>query len=174
MVGGKRRIRVTQILLLFLLGLIISPLRAGENNYSTQLPAFSLQDPAGKIFTQKDFAHGIVLVVTAPILANESYQRGWSDILVKTKGTSKARVVFVEDMTPSYFKKIALNSMKKEYEPGKDPILLIDHDGELRKNLRVEEKKTIVLVYNKNGKLIYSETGRPSDERARAIWHKIL
>ncbi len=162
---------------LFFIGLIsffIFPVYAQEEIYSAQLPAFSLQDPTGKIFTQKDFNHGVILVVTAPILANESYQRGWSDMLVKTKGTSKARVVFVEDMTPSYFKKIALNSMKKEYEPGKDPILLIDHDGALRNNLKVEEKKTIVLVYNKNGKLIYSETGKPSDERARAIWQKIL
>lgn len=154
--------------------LFIFPAYAQEGTYNSQLPEFSLQDPTEKIFTQKDFSHGIVLVVTAPILANESYQRGWSDILVKTKGSSKARLVFIEDMTPSYFKSIALNRMKKEYVSGKEPILLIDSDGELRKKLKVEEKKTVVLVYNKNGKLIYSETDRPSDERARTIWQKVL
>jgi hypothetical protein len=148
---------------------------AKENSsFAKKIPNFSLKDPVGKAFTNKDLSKdGLVLVVTAPILKNKSAQEGWSDQLMKAKGSSKAKLVLLEDMQPSAFKGKAKNEMEKEYEPGKEPILLIDNSGETRKDLKVPEKETVVLVYDNDGKLVYSETGKPSTDAAKKIWEKV-
>lgn len=131
--------------------------------FTSQLPNFSLKDPAGKTFTRKDVLKkgGLILVVTAPILSNKEAQEGWDKNLEKVK-SSKATLVFLQDMSPSSFKGQALSSMKKEYRPGKEPILLIDEKGELRQKLGVPEKATVVLAYDKKGVLVGSETQAPN------------
>ncbi|MDO8462286.1 MAG: hypothetical protein Q7S98_05445 [Deltaproteobacteria bacterium] len=142
--------------------------------FAKKLPAFSLQDPFGNTFTNKSFSKdGLVLVVTAPILKNRSAQKKWSQYLLKAKAGSKAKLVYLEDMQPSFFKGKAMRGMRKDYEFGKEPILLIDSRGEIRSSLKVPQKKTVVLVYDDNGKLIYSETGKPSVEAAEMIWEKV-
>lgn len=136
-----------------------------------KLPEFSLKDPAGQTFTHKSVSKkGVVLVVTAPILKEASNQEEWSKYLEETKGDSKAKLVFLEDMEPSAFKGMARKEMKKEYTTGQETILLLDEDGEVRQKLGVREKKTMILVYNKKRKLIHIEAGRPSRDAAAAIW----
>ncbi len=145
-----------------------------KSSYAQTLPNFSLKDPAGKRQTKSEIAkNGLVMVVTAPILSNKDAQEGWSKFLTPAKGERKGHIVFVEDMKPSSFKGKAMSSMKKDYKPGKDPILLVDQQGSLRKKLKVKEKKTVVLVYNKEGKLVASEEGPPSAEAATALWKKL-
>lgn len=152
--------------------LFISNWVLARDDSSQKLPQFSLKDPAGKTHTQEELAkNGLVLVVTAPILSNKEEQEGWSKYLVETK-SGKAKLALLEDMTPSYFKDKALSQMKKEYKPGEEPILLIDHNGEVRKKLGVPEKETVVLVFDKKGKQIYQEKGKPSASLAKRIWQK--
>lgn len=144
------------------------------SRFSSTLPAFSLMDPAGRTFTEKDFANnGVIIVVTAPILSCEETQKEWDRLLDKARPGHKGRVVFVEDMTPSIFRKKALQEMKKEYEPGKDPILLIDSEGKLRKQLGVKLKETAVLVYDRDGKLVLEECRKPNPRSAYDIWKAI-
>lgn len=138
------------------------------------LPKFSLKDPAGRTFTEKDFSNdGVIVVVTAPILSCEDTQREWDRLFDKARPGKKGRVLFVEDMSPSMFKKKALQAMKKEYEPGKEPILLIDPQGKLRKQLGVKLKETAVLVYDRDGKLVHNECSKPSQQGAYEIWKAI-
>lgn len=142
--------------------------------FAQRLPKFSLQDPDGNTFTNESFSKdGLVLVVTAPILKNKSAQEGWNRHLLKAKTGSKAKLVYLEDMQPSFFKGKAIRGMKKDYKFGKEPILLIDNSGKIRLALKVPEKKTVVLVYNGDGKLVYSETNKPSAEAAGTIWKKV-
>ena len=143
-------------------------------NYASTLPDFSLKDPLDNLHTKSALnQEGIVLVVTAPIFTNETAQRNWSESLENTKGSSKAKLVFLEDMSPSYFKTTALNEMKKEYSAQGKTILLIDPQGELRQKLGVAEKETVVLAYDKNGKLLKAVEGSPSIEKARSLWKQV-
>lgn len=148
--------------------------RAASGSFAQKLPNFSLKDPDGNAFTNASFAKdGLVLVVTAPILKNKSAQEKWNKYLLKAKAGSKAKLVYLEDMQPSLFKSTAIKGMKKDYKFGKEPILLIDDSGEIRSATKVPEKKTVVLVYNGDGNLVYSETGKPSAQAAEMIWKKV-
>ncbi len=157
----------------YLLALLI-PLLIASTGYakgSKTLPDFSLKDPAGKTFTKKDILkNGAVVVITAPILSNKSAQEGWDKVLEAVHGGHKGKLVLVEDMTPSMFKKAALKGMRKDYRPGKEPILLIDNDGTLRKKLGVERKKTVVFAFDHNGKMMHKEAGKPNSAAAKKLW----
>lgn len=146
----------------------------GGSGFAKRLPNFSLKDPVGKTFTKASLCKdGLVLVVTAPIMDDEAAQKGWDQHLSKAKAGSKAKWVYVEDMEPSSFKGMAMSGMKKDYVAGKQPILLIDTNGKLRRALKVPEAATVVLVYDRSGKLVHSETGAPSAQAAQKIWEKV-
>ena len=138
------------------------------------LPEFSLKDPRGKAFTRKDILNnGAVFVVTAPILSNQQEQEDWAKYLVATKHKRNGWLIFLQDMSPSFFKRIALNQMRKQSDPGKEPLLLIDPKGEMRRKLGVEKEATIVLVYNKKGRRVHEEKGKPSQKSASRIWKSL-
>lgn len=135
------------------------------------LPYFTLKDPIGNLHCSTEIGkYGLVLVVTAPILSNESFQKGWDRFLPAFKPATKARLFFIEDMAPSLFKEMALSQMKKGYRPNGDPTLLIDNTGAVRRALGVAEKQTVVLVFDASGKLVFKEAGRPSAASAKRIW----
>lgn len=135
------------------------------------LPYFTLKDPIGNLHCSTEIGkYGLVLVVTAPILSNESFQKGWDRFLPAFKPATKARLFFIEDMAPSLFKEMALSQMKKGYRPSGNPTLLIDTTGAVRRALGVAEKQTVVLVFDASGKLVFKETGRPSAASAKRIW----
>jgi len=138
------------------------------------LPEFSLKDPGGKAFTRKDILNnGAVFVVTAPILSNKKEQEDWAKYLKAAKHKGKGRLIFLQDMSPSSFKGKALSEMKKQSDPGKDPLLLIDPKGEMRRKLGVEKEDTIVLVYDKKGRRVHEEKGKPSQKSAFQIWKSL-
>lgn len=143
-------------------------------DFAQILPEFSLQDPSGKTFTRDSISqNGVVLVVTAPTLGDEKVQEGWDKYLSRGKTGSKCRYVYVEDLQQSMFKDKATEGMKKNYISGQEPILLIDTHGTLRRALGVSAKKTVVLVYDRDGKLVHSETRGPSAHSAATIWGKV-
>ncbi len=138
-----------------------------------ELPEFSLKDPRGKVFTKKDIiSNGAVFVVTAPILSNKKEQEDWAKYLKSTK-KGKGRLIFLQDMSPSSFKGMALKEMKNKSDPGKDPLLLIDSNGEMRSKLGVKKEDTMVLVYDKKGRLVHEERGKPSQKSASKIWKSL-
>ena len=162
-------------IIFFIFMVVIVSSSAGEKWTSgNDLPEFSLKDPVGKVFTKKDILkNGATFVVTAPILSSKKEQEEWAKYLKGTKYKGKGRLIFLEDMSPSSFKGTAISEMKKRSDPGKDPLLLIDPKGELRKKLGVEKEDTIVLVYDKEGRRVHEERGKPSQESASRIWKSL-
>jgi len=148
-------------------------IKKGDVENGPKIPDFSLRDPLGKVHTRAQVVkHGAVFVVTAPTLSNSSAQKGWSKYLVK--GMAKgAKLVFLEDMEPSDFKKTALNEMKNDFVENKPPLLLIDDNGKLREGMGAEKNKTEVFVLDDDGILLYKDNSKPSAAAAKTIWSKL-
>lgn len=145
--------------------------KSGAGAYAKELPDFTLPDPNGRMLSRESLGKdGIVLVVTAPTLSNKDAQEGWAKVLVGAKGAAKAKLVYLQDMQPAIFKDTARSEMRKEYAPEKEPILLLDEDGTLRKRLHVPEEKTVVLVYDRSYRLLHAEEGEPTEAHAKEIW----
>ena len=137
-------------------------------------PEFSLKDPEGKIFTGKDILkNGAVFVITAPIMNNVQEIEDWYKYLKAERNKSKGYLIFIHDMSPTLFKEKALKEIKKRYEQGVDPLFLIDPKGEVRKKLGVKKEDTIVLVFDKKGKRVHEESGKPTQISASQIWKSL-
>lgn len=150
-------------------------IEARGEGFATLLPDFSLKDPFGKKYTKDELIkNGLVILVTAPIFKNKGAQEGWSKYLPDEKKGAKGHLVFLEDLSASHFKSMALHGMRKDYQPGIEPILLIDETGNVREQLGVLSEQNVVLVYNSRGQLIYQETGKPSSSGAQEIWKKLV
>jgi|GEM_PF-1253230 len=138
------------------------------SSFAESLPEFTLRAPDDVEHTRKDFiGKGVVMICTAPTVAHGEDQREWVERL-KKGGWNKdgPALVLLEDMTQSWFKGKAIERMKEEYKPGEAPLLLLDHKAELRKALEGRRKnalldKTVVLVFNCEGELVYIETKAP-------------
>jgi len=142
--------------------------------YPQQIPTFSLQDPLDKTWTSSGLiAKGLVIVVTAPTMHDESAQKGWNKYLPPSMPKDGQKLVFLEDLSASDWKSTALKDMHKDYTPGTIPILLIDKTGGVRKAFGAARNETVVLVYDNKGKLLYTYGGSPSAAAAKTIWDKL-
>jgi hypothetical protein len=157
----------------------VKPGTAGPGGLKTahrgkDLPEFLLKDPRGKAFTRNAILkYGVIFVVTAPILSNKEKQENWAKYLKATKQACKGRLIFLQDMSPCSFQELALSEMKKQSDPRKDPLLLIDPNGEMRRKLGVKKEATIVLAYDKNGRRVHEERGGASQKSASRIWKSL-
>jgi len=142
--------------------------------YPSQIPTFSLQDPAGKTWTSSGLiSKGLVIVLTAPILHDSGAQKGWSKYLPSAMPKGGQKLVFLENLSASDWKGTAMKDMHKDYKPGTVPILLVDKTGKVANTFGANPKATVVLVYDKKGKLVYTYTGAPSASAAQTIWGKL-
>lgn len=141
-----------------------------------RLPDFSLRDPAGRVHTRASLAaEGLILVVTAPTLASEDAQRGWDDHLRAARPAEvRGRVAFLEDLDQSWFPDMAVRAMRETYDPGSDPVLLLDRKGAIRRALGVERGATVLLVYDAAGERCHRDAGAPSAAGARRAWSALL
>lgn len=140
----------------------------------SKLPTFTLADPqGGKHSSATLVANGLVVIVTSPILKDKSAQQGWSQDLVATRGTNKASIILIEDMTASAFKGMAESHMKKSWKPGTLPILLEDQTGKVHAAFGVGKEQTKVFAYDKGGNLVYSTAVAPSAAAAKTVWGKL-
>lgn len=150
---------------ILMLGLAASP------KLGAALPAFSLADPRGAQVTQA-LASGrsVVVVVTTPTLEQADAQNGWNKDLsgLSWSADSGPLYLWIEDMSQSWFKDTALKEMRAQYHP--PPLMLLDHDGAVRRALGVADATSVVLVFDAQGKLALVETAAPTPERGRAIW----
>ena len=134
---------------LALLSLAATPLLASD------VPAFSLKDPADAVHTQKVLEGGAVLLITIPNAKHGDRQSVWSKHLKKSLPEGKLRLVILEDLSQSNVKEKAMASMKKKYKAGQATLLLIDETGAARRSFRITNDETAVLVYNKEGRLVH-------------------
>lgn len=146
--------------------------KAGGWSYAPTMPAFSLKDPADKVHTDKAYRAGpAVVIVTIPNVKHGEYQSRWSRYLLK-KGwpNPKVPIIFVEDISQTgSIKEKALAGLKKSYKPDKPPVLLLDMTGQVRRSFRVRNDETVLLVYNKEGRVIYTFDEKPTIDEGRKV-----
>jgi predicted transcriptional regulator len=141
---------------------------------TNKLPSFTLPDPRGEMHSSAQLiANGLVVIVSSPILHDKTPQEKWSRLLVETKGNHQASLILIEDLSASEFQGIARQEMKKDWQPGSLPLLLEDKTGRTSGAFGVGKESTKVLVYDKNGNLIYSDAGSPTEAAAKTVWNKL-
>ncbi len=150
---------------------VLPPSFAEGENFAQTLPGFALKDPADVEHTQAQYAKtGLVLIVTIPNVKHGEHQSRWSRWLTKKPWPEEGpALVLLEDLSQSNVKDKALESMKKSFKPGKVPTLLLDHTGDFRKALKVQNDDTVVLIFSKDGKLVLAEAAEPTLESAQRI-----
>jgi hypothetical protein len=152
---------------------IVILLAAATAIAASGVPKIVLKDPDGGSHNLASLlAKGGVLVMTAPTLRDESSQEGWSKYLPEAMPKG-GMLIFVEDMSVSDWKDEARKDMKKDWQPGVPPLLLLDETGSVRKALSTERNDTAIYVFNKKGKLVYTDKGDPSAAAAKQIWGKV-
>ena len=144
---------------------------AEVENFAQTLPGFSLKDPADGEHTHDQCCKtGCVLIITIPNVKHGEHQSRWSKWLTKKPWPEQGpALILIEDLSQSNVKEKALASMKKSFKPGKIPLLLLDHTGAVRKALRVQNDETVVLIFNKEGKLVLAEEAPPTLESAKKV-----
>ena len=137
------------------------------------LPERTLADPLGADHALRELARvlgGLIAVVTAPTLANQAAQEGWSSAFDAGIGAERGRVVFLQDMSVSWFADTAKERMAAETEPDANPLLLLDESGEVARALGVAEGETVLIVFDAKGNELKRSAEDPSAELADRLW----
>lgn len=143
-----------------------------EGKYVESLPNFELKDPAEAVHTDESLAGtAAVFIVTIPNVKHGELQGQWKRYLTKKEEwpAEGPKLIILEDMSQSEFKDKALAKMKEKYKAGAQPILLLDNDGAARRSFRITNDETVLLIFNKEGKLVKAYDEKPTIEDARAI-----
>lgn len=138
-----------------------------------RLPDVSVPDPAEREHRLIALSNprGLVLIVTAPTRDQEDAQRGWVERLERARPEgARARFALVEDLAQSWFPGTARRALRKAHEPDREPLLLVDEKGDVRRALGVDTGVTWVLAYDRSGELRFVERGGPSDASAERAW----
>lgn len=127
-------------------------------NYAKQLGSASLKDPSGVSHTKQEVKNKVVVgIFSDPTMSQGDAQEKWSDLLATqpaSKVSDKVALILVEDMTEAgMFRGMALNDMKKDFTPEARPFLILDNTGAVFKRFGVARNKTVILIYDKHGKL---------------------
>jgi hypothetical protein len=142
--------------------------------FAGKLPEFSLKDPTDEVHGHKELlARGAVLIVTIPNVKHGALQEQWKRHLKKTPWPADGpRLAYLEDLSQSNVPERARKGMKDGYEPGAT-LLFVDPTGEVRRALRVPQDETVVLVYNREGRLVHSVTGLETADEIREAARKV-
>lgn len=141
---------------------------AAAYGFAGSVPSASLADPAGRTFNLgQSNGRPTVILVSAPNMSQGGIQQDW----VNRLGALPGRVNFylVEDMKQAFFRDMALADMKKDYTEGDRPVVLVDNDGSVRKQLGVPKGKTCVMIYNSRNQLVYVQVGNASPGAVQAV-----
>jgi hypothetical protein len=110
------------------------------------------------------------VIVTIPNVKHAPIQDRWARMI--TAGGWKKdgpQLVFIEDMSQSAVKDKSLENLKKRFAPGKNPLILIDNTGGMRAKLGIMDDETVILVFDKKGKLVHFSEGPPDEDVAKKI-----
>lgn len=147
--------------LLVLFTLIALPVAAAD------LPEFSLKDPAGTVHTHRALLdRGAVIIVTIPNIKHGDVQSRYVKHLKQHLPPDGPIMVIVEDLSQSSVRGMAVRSMKAKYKPGESTLLLLDEDGALRRALSVPADETMMLVFDRNGRMVQHMAGSTNADDA--------
>lgn len=148
-----------------------SGVQAASNDPVKQIPAIQLADPTGAKHTQAEIIErGAVLILTIPNVKHGPIQDRWAR-KITAGGWNKngPRLVFIEDMSQSAVKEKSMESLKARFVAGKNPLILIDHDGTTRTKLGIMDDETVVFVFDKKGQTVLFAEGPPDDDLVKKI-----
>lgn len=144
---------------------------AAANQPVATLPAFELADPTGAKHTQAEILQkGAVVFVTIPNVKHAPIQDRWARMI--TSGGWKKdgpKLVFIEDLSQSAVKEKSLENLKRRFAPGKNPLILIDESGAVRAKFGIMDDETVILIYDKKGKLVHFVEGAPDEDLAKKV-----
>ncbi len=142
----------------------------GNGPYVGAMPAFKLKDPVEKEHSESQLkGKPSVVLLTIPNVKHGDWQSRWSRWLTKKGWPEEVNFVLVQDMSQSNVKEKARASMKKKFKPEKMPLLLLDETGEVRRSFQVRNDETVLLIFNKEGKVVHFCDQKPTIEEARKI-----
>jgi hypothetical protein len=129
-----------------------------SGDYAKQLGTRSIADPSGTTHTREEVKGKVVVAIfSAPNMSQGGRQEKWSNLLANqpaTKVSDRVGLFLVEDMSQAgMFKGMALDSMKKQFTPTSRPFLILDQDGSFFKRFGVARGTTVILIYDKRGRL---------------------
>ncbi|MBI3832218.1 MAG: hypothetical protein HY291_22035 [Planctomycetes bacterium] len=156
-----------------LVGLAGSSALLAGGNYVQKLPVFKLKDPGDTEHSQdavlKTAKKGLVVVVTIPNAKHGTQQSSWQSKLMKKDWPAEQfNMIMLEDLSQSgSVKDKALDGMKKNFKPEKQPLLLIDYTGDVRKSFNVPQDTTVLLVFDKDGQLVHAEDEQSTNEESQ-------
>ena len=140
------------------------------------LPSFTLADPSGEEHSSRELAaKGLILVVTTPTMDQGDAQKAWSKALGESRPSgSEVRLVFLQDMSQSWFEDTVRERLREEHEADEgSTLLLLDEEGEVRAKLGVPEDATQVLVYGPQGELRTQVESSPAEAGApEELWRE--
>ena len=135
----------------------------GSGNFANTAPEFKLKDPAGKEFSSEKLygENGMMIMITVPNLTQFEKQKKWEKFLLKQQwpAQNKCSCVVLQDLSQQKtFKEKARAMMYEKFAKGLDFILLIDEDGAARRRFNVQENETVILVVDRDGRVIHHES----------------
>jgi hypothetical protein len=151
----------------------IAPTGNGCGQFAEYAPYFTLKDPNGKEYSSDKLYgdNGMMIMITVPNLSQFEKQKRWEKWLLKQKWPeqNKCQCVVLQDLSQQKsFKEKARSLMKEKYAKGVDFILLVDENGATRKKFNVMENETVILVVDREGRVIHHETDQEDSEAAAA------
>lgn len=162
---------------LFALALVVSVLAEDKTGYRASIPAGSLPDPHGNVYsTDGKLSRPVLGIFSVPNLTQGARQEKWADYLAdqeETRVPSGVGFYLIEDMEATAFREMARKRMEQVYKTGARPVVLLDEKGAMRKKFGIPEGKTVILLYDKKNHLRYVEEGPATEESVKRL-HKVI
>jgi hypothetical protein len=149
-----------------------------SHKYLKSIPAGSLPDPHGKIYTTDGkLTRPVIAIFSVPDWSQGPVQEKWAKQLADDPVTRLPDLVglyLIEDMSEAMFRETARKEIKKQYNSGDRPVILIDEQGTYRKRFQVDKGETCVLVYDQNNQLRLIEKGKATEAAVKNIRKTVL
>lgn len=134
----------------------------GSGPFAEFVPNFELKDPIGTDFKINNLysSTGMLIMITVPNLTQYEKQKRWEKYMNKYAWPecNAPRKVLVEDLSQQEtFKDKVRTMMKEKYQPDGEYVVLIDEDGNVRRQFGVLDNETVILLADSKGNIVHHE-----------------
>jgi len=134
---------------------------------------FACKDPLGVEHKGTDLygSTGMLVMLTVPNLTQYEKQQRWEKWVAKQKWPehNAPQRVLIEDLSQQQtFKEKARAMMKQCYDKKGDVVVLVDEDGNVRRQFGVNQNETVIFLIDASGRIIHSESDDVEPDRISA------
>ena len=137
---------------------------------------FTLKDPHGTTISSESIykATGMLVMVSVPNLTQYERQKKWERYMKGQRWPQQCapQRVLIEDLSQQQtYKEKARFMMKQAYKPGGDTVVLVDEDGDVRRQLGVQNNETVIVLVDTKGRVLHVESDdvEPDQEAAHRL-----